>query len=126
MIAGIGIDIVDVGRISSLIRRYGSRFLARVLCEEEIHLCGERLDRAQYAAGRFAAKEAAFKALGAGRASGIGFHDIAVLSDGGEVPRLVLTGKAWERASLLEVTGAHVSISHERGYAVAVVVLERP
>ena len=78
MIAGIGIDIVDIARIEALLNRYGMRFLRRILSAEEISFCAGRHDAASCVAGRFAVKEAAFKALSMGRSSGIAFKDIVV------------------------------------------------
>lgn len=123
MIAGIGIDIVDVSRIDTLMRKHGPRFLERILTSEEMAFCASRHDSATCIAGRFAAKEAAFKALSCGRSSGITFKDIRVVT-GGESPRLILAGKARARADQLEVGRSHLSISHDRGCAVAIVILE--
>ena len=74
-------------------------------------------------AARFAAKEAAVKALGTGFSSGIGWRDVEVGSENGR-PSLTLHGRAAELASEMGVTGIHVSLTHEREYASAVVVLE--
>lgn len=125
MIAGVGIDIVDIHRVASIVERYGERFLERILTPAELGRCRALLDPAPYLAGRFAAKEAAFKALGAPRGSGIGFHDVSVDSSGGR-PVITLGGRAKERAAELDVRDVHVSISHDGGCAVAVVILERP
>jgi holo-[acyl-carrier protein] synthase len=123
MIIGVGIDIVDISRIDALWKRYGTRFLSRVFTPEEIAYCTARHDMAASLAGRFAAKEAAFKALSSDRASRIGFREIAVASRG-SLPRLTLAGKARERAAELGMDRCHLSISHDRGCAVAVVILE--
>ncbi|HOS97972.1 MAG TPA: holo-ACP synthase [Deltaproteobacteria bacterium] len=123
MIIGMGVDIVDIGRIDALRKRYGMRFLSRVFTPEEIAYCTARHDMAASLAGRFAAKEATFKALSSDRASGIGFREIGVASHG-SLPRLSLTGKARERAEELGMDRCHLSISHDRGCALAVVILE--
>ncbi|HPI92588.1 MAG TPA: holo-ACP synthase [Deltaproteobacteria bacterium] len=123
MIAGIGIDIADITRIEDLLKRYGMRFLQRILTPGEIASCMKRHDAAACIAGRFAAKEAAYKALSSGRTSGIGFKDITVDTDG-SAPRLTLARKALDRAAQIGVARIHVSISHDRGCAVALVVLE--
>ena len=123
MIIGIGIDIVEIARINTLLQRYGMRFLQRILSSEEIDYCMKRHDSASCVAGRFAVKEAAFKALSAERSSGISFQDISVeVADG--VPRLRLTGKAYELSRLKGAGKYHVSISHDSGCAVAVVIVE--
>jgi holo-[acyl-carrier protein] synthase len=123
VVIGLGIDIVDISRINTLLKKYGQRFLERVFSLDEIAYCMNRHDSATCLAGRFAVKEAAFKALSAGRSSGIPFKDIAVdMRDG--APQLILTGKAYELSQSLGVVKHHVSISHDKGCAVAVVILE--
>jgi holo-[acyl-carrier protein] synthase len=123
VVIGIGIDIVDITRINTLLQKYGRRFLDRVFSLDEIAYCMKRYDSATCLAGRFAVKEAAFKALSAGRSSGVPFKDISVkIMDG--IPQLTLTGKAHERSQYLGVVKHHISISHDKGCAVAVVILE--
>lgn len=123
MVIGIGIDIVDISRIKTLLQKYGRRFLGRVFSLDEITYCMKRYDSATCLAGRFAVKEAAFKALSAGRSSGIPFKDITIdMMDG--APQLTLSGKAHELSKSLGVVKHHVSISHDKGCAVAVVILE--
>jgi holo-[acyl-carrier protein] synthase len=123
VVIGIGIDIVDITRINNLLQKYGRRFLERVFSLEEITYCMKRSDSATCLAGRFAVKEAAFKALSVGRSSGVSFKDITVdMTDG--VPQLTLSGTAHGLSQSLGVVKHHVSISHDKGCAVAVVVLE--
>jgi holo-[acyl-carrier protein] synthase len=123
VVIGIGIDIVDITRINNLLQKYGRRFLERVFSLEEITYCMKRYDSATCLAGRFAVKEAAFKALSAKRSISIPFKDITVdMRDG--APHLTLTGKAHELSQGLGVVNKHVSISHDKGCAVAVVILE--
>ncbi len=123
MVIGLGIDIVDITRINTLLQKYGRRFLERIFSSDEITYCMERYDSATCLAGRFAVKEAAYKALSAGRSSGVPFRDITVdMHDG--APRVTLTGKAHELSQGLGVVKHHVSISHDKGCAVAVVILE--
>ena len=123
MVIGLGIDIVDITRINTLLQKYGRRFLERIFSLDEITYCMKRYDSATCLAGRFAVKEAAFKALSAGRSSGVPFKDITVdMHDG--APQLTLTGKAHELSQSLGVVKHHVSISHDKGCAVAVVILE--
>jgi holo-[acyl-carrier protein] synthase len=123
VIIGIGIDIIDISRINTLLQKYSRRFLGRVFSLDEITYCMKRYDSATCLAGRFAVKEAAFKALSAGRSSGVPFKDITLdMIDG--APQLTLTGKAHELSRRLGVVKHHVSISHDKGCAVAVVILE--
>jgi holo-[acyl-carrier protein] synthase len=123
MILGIGVDLVDIARIKALMGKYGERFITRVFSPEEIEYCTRRHDAAACLAGRFAAKEAAFKALSADRFSGIGFKEIRIIVREGR-PELTLEGKAKEKAQHLGITGIYLSISHDKGCAVAMVVLD--
>jgi holo-[acyl-carrier protein] synthase len=123
VVIGIGIDIVDISRIDTLLQKYARRFLERIFSLDEITYCMNRHNPATCLAGRFAVKEAAFKALSAGRSSGVPFKDITVdISNG--APQMTLTGKAHELSQGLGVVKHHVSISHDKGCAVAVVILE--
>ncbi|MGC9324662.1 MAG: holo-ACP synthase [Desulfomonilia bacterium] len=123
MIQGIGIDIVQVDRIASLVQRYGKRFVQRILTEEEISAWARRRDQSVFLAGRFAAKEAVFKALGTGLSHGISFRDVTVVRTDSR-PTLRLSGKADLRAREMNVSRMQLSISHEKSYAVAMVILE--
>lgn len=125
MIQGTGFDLAALPRIRTLLERYGDRFLCRVLTERERGgLPSAPAGRTAYVAGRFAAKEAAVKALGTGFSLGIGMHDVEILSLESGRPELHLYGAAAVRAETMGVKAAHVSISHERDVAGAVVILE--
>jgi holo-[acyl-carrier protein] synthase len=124
MIVGLGIDVASISRIQRALERFGPRFLARLLTEEERQAAERRQwDRAAFVAGRLAAKEASSKALGV--PEGIGWHDVEVSRDSSGAPRICFTGKALERVSAWGVTRAHLSITHDAGVAAAVVVLEK-
>jgi len=116
----IGIDIVDVGRISDLLSKYGERFIHRLLSGEEEAILRGRIDRSRFLAGRFAAKEAAIKALGLYITDRPSFRSLKVLSDVSGQPRLEFGG---ELSETLRSVSTLVSISHERTHAVAVVLL---
>lgn len=124
---GMGTDIVEVDRVAAGLERFGLRYAARILSPAERALLapGGGLPPAARLAGRFAAKEAAVKALGTGFSAGIGLHDVEILADAGGRPRLCLSGQAELRRRQLGARSLHVSISHERHYAVAVVILEK-
>ena len=125
MIQGTGFDLAALPRIKTLLEHYGERFLRRVLTEREREkLPAAPSGRTAYVAGRFAAKEAAVKALGTGFAGGIGMHDVEILSLPSGKPGLLLHGEAALQAERMGVKAAHVSISHERDVAGAVVILE--
>jgi holo-[acyl-carrier protein] synthase len=121
-IIGLGIDATDIPRITATIARYGDRFIRRIFTETEIAYCNRRREPAIHFAGRFAAKEAAMKALGLGW-RGLAFRDIEVGRDARGKPLLAFHGAARRRAEALRVRAAEVSITHGRDIAAAVVVL---
>ncbi|WP_440995561.1 holo-ACP synthase [Arhodomonas sp. SL1] len=123
-IRGMGCDIVAVARLRRLAPEPGSRFARRVLTTEEIAEGSGRADFPAFVARRYAAKEAAAKALGTGIGSGIGFHQIQVTHTRSGAPGLALTGEAARQLAALGATRAHLTISDERDYAVAFVVIE--
>lgn len=124
MIVGLGIDVASIARLGSGLSRFGDRFWNRVLTERErLDLAERGGNRAEALAGRFAAKEATIKALGA--PPGIGLHHVEVRRGAGGAPELFLFGVAREKADRLGVDRVHVSITHDVGIAAAVVVLER-
>lgn len=122
MIVGLGIDIVDLRRIRHTYQRFGARFLNRLLAPEEIALLPPC--PATHIGGRFAAKEAAVKALGTGFCHGISPLMILVANDAAGKPNLILCDNALARAKELGACKFHLSLSHERGYAAAIVILE--
>ena len=125
MIVGIGIDLIEIERVGELLREHGAAASRRVFTERERVDAGEGAGAAASLAARFAAKEAGMKALGTGWAQGIGFTDLELLRDPGGAPRLVLHGAARGRAESIGVTTIHVTLTHTRTAAAAVVILER-
>jgi holo-[acyl-carrier protein] synthase len=127
MIAGLGIDLADIDRIARLLARHPERSRARLFTAGERAYCDRRGAPARHFAARFAAKEAAYKALaGSDDARHIHWHDIEVANsplDGR--PSLRLHGRAARRAAELGVTTVHVTLTHSDAVAAAVVVLER-
>lgn len=113
-----GIDIIEIHRIARTIDRWGSRFLNRIYTEEELTYCKGRTSSL---AGRFAAKEAAMKALGTGT-KGIGWRDVEVIRASGAPPAINLHGRAATRAKNMGIQGLSLSISHSHDYALASVV----
>ena len=115
MITGIGTDIVELSRIKKLYKKYGETFLEKVLSDEEIALLPKG-DPVAFIAGRFAAREALVKALGA---KDFNFPHIIIKNDS--------DGRPYFEApeELAPATTLHLSISHERHYATAVVVAEK-
>jgi holo-[acyl-carrier protein] synthase len=124
MVVGLGIDVASVERVRRALERFGTRFSDRVLTSgERADLGPRKADRAEAFAGRFAAKEAALKALGGPR--DVGWHDLEVRRAASGAPELRFHGAAAEHGRRLGVGRAHVSITHDAGVAAAVVVLER-
>lgn len=123
-IVGIGTDIVDVTRVEEILARHGERFARRLLGAREYQGFLATNRPAGLLARRLAAKEAAAKALGTGIAAGVTFTDLEVVHDPRGRPALELHGVAAERMRALGASRSHLSISDERGYAVAFVVLE--
>ena len=135
MIVGLGIDLVELSRIRRSLERFGGHFLRKLLHPSE--LAGlfppDKPETAEdlispravaFAAGRFAAKEAGAKALGTGFSGGIGLHDIRVHSLVSGQPAISFHGQALSVAESLGVGAAHLSLTHARETAGAVVVLE--
>src|SRR5688572_28394574 len=112
-IIGSGIDATEISRIAEAIERYGDRFVHRVFTEAEIAYCRRKRDAASSFAARFAAKEAAMKALGTGHSRGVYWRGIEVVRHGGP-PRLQFHGGAEHRSLALGATGSVLTITHSR------------
>jgi holo-[acyl-carrier protein] synthase len=123
MIVGLGLDVCEIARVRRSLRRHGGRFMDRVLSSEERAFCEQRRDVAVPFAGRFAAKEAMIKALGA--PEGLRFHDMTVVPARGGPPQMQLSGAGAEAAKRMGASRIHLTITHDAGFAAAVVVLER-
>lgn len=123
MILGTGVDLVQVGRIGRLREKHGERFLNRVYTLAELDVCLGRASPDQGLAARYAAKEAAMKALGTGLAKGIGWRDVEVANRDGR-PVLLLHGRAARIAEEMGVKNCALSLTHEKEYAMAFVVME--
>jgi holo-[acyl-carrier protein] synthase len=124
MIVGTGIDLVEIERIQQSVERYGQRFLKRVYTAAEQAYCLRKKNAAESLAARFAAKEAAAKALGTGINHGVTWLEIEVLREPGGRPTIAFHGRAREFATRLGVQSAALSITHTRGLAMASVMLE--
>ena len=123
-VKGIGIDVVKVERIMQSIERHGSRFENRLFTPDELEYCRRHKDPVPHLAARFAAKEAAFKAIGTGLSGGVGWKMAEVIQPGGHQPTLVFSGVALERFTALGCTRSHLSLTHDGGLAIACVVIE--
>jgi holo-[acyl-carrier protein] synthase len=124
VIVGLGVDISEVDRIREAMARHGQRFIERVFTPAEIAYCNRHRDRAERFAGRFAAKEAAMKALGTGWSRGVRWVDIEVTRLPTGRPTLSLHGAAREIGEQLGMRRASLSITHSGNTALAQVIFE--
>jgi holo-[acyl-carrier protein] synthase len=124
MITGIGIDLVENARIRGSLERFGDRFLSRIYTEAEKEYCNKSASPAIHFAARFAAKEAAFKALGTGWSAGVKWKDIEVKRLPSGKPELHLHGEALAIATSQGATRFHVSLTHDQLISSAVVIFE--
>src|SRR5437870_13786805 len=113
MITGIGIDVIQNDRIRDSVQRFGDRFLNRIYTEDEIIYCKKCVNPEIHYAARFAAKEAAFKALGTGWAAGVKWKDIEVKRLSSGKPELHLFGEAHAVAASMGATRFYVSLTHD-------------
>lgn len=118
MIIGIGVDLVEVGRVKTLLKNPN---ISRIFTSQEIKYCQSRKNVAESFAVRFAAKEAFLKAIGTGwgTAQSPKLNEISV-----QIHSLYLNGKAKSICRKLKVIRTHLSLTHTKGYAMAVVILE--
>jgi holo-[acyl-carrier protein] synthase len=119
MTLGVGVDIVEVLRIAKMIERHGDMFLNRVFTPQEVAYCSARKAATQHYAGRWAAKEAVLKALGAGWSQNLRWQEIELLNEPAGRPLVRLSGGARLVADRLGVGEVLVSVSHCRTHAVA-------
>lgn len=123
-IVGMGTDIVEIVRLEQALRR-SDKLARRVLTTPEMAIFEQHKDPARYLAKRFAAKEAAVKALGTGIGNGVSWHHLCVENLPSGAPYLIFSGEFALRCEALGVCHSHLSISDEQHYAVATVILER-
>ncbi len=126
MIHGVGVDVVRVARIEAGLARFGDRFARRLTTPEEYADYRRAARPAHFLAKRFAAKEAAAKALGTGFRFGLSLRHIGVVRDALGKPSLVFRGRALELARARGIANVHLSLADEADLAIAYVVLERP
>jgi len=124
MIVGSGIDLVEIARIQQSVARFGPRFLDRVFTAPEQAYCLRKRNAAESLAARFAAKEAAAKALGTGISRGVNWLEIEVIREPGGRPSIRFHGRAAEIAGKMEVVHVALSLTHTASLAMANVILE--
>jgi holo-[acyl-carrier protein] synthase len=121
-IIGLGIDATDIHRIAGTLARYGERFMRRIFTDGEVAYCTRRRVPAIHFAGRFAAKEAAMKALGTGHTQGVLWRDVEVIRRGGP-PQLQLHGGAARRFHAIGGRSSLLTITHSDELAIAQVLI---
>jgi len=123
MIIGTGVDIVKNKRIERLINKYGEHFLKKVYTEIEIEYCQAKKNSISSFAARFAAKEAVLKALGTGMRNN-NWQEIEIANNELGKPEVLLFNKTAKKAEELKVTSIFISISHEKEYSIAQIIME--
>ena len=124
MIVGIGTDLVEIARIERSLSKFGDRFAGKILTPSELKSFQASKTKSHFLAKRFAAKEAAVKALGTGIGRGIGWQQLSVENNELGAPVLNVSGEFAARCEQRGITHWHVSLSDEQHYAVATVILE--
>ena len=124
MIVGLGLDIAEIDRIEAAIKRHGAPFLERLFTPAEVAYCESHKNKYERYAARFAAKEAAMKALGTGWSHGVRWRDIEVTREPSGKPTLRLEGVAADIADRMGVKNISLSITHSGNLALAQVIFE--
>ena len=125
MIVGTGIDIIEVYRIKISIQKYSDRFKKKIFTQKEIDYCDSQAEPAKHFAARFSVKEAVLKCFGTGMSGGILWKDIEVDKLESGQPILNLYGKGEKIFDQLNLKHIHISITHDKSYAVAHAIAEK-
>ena len=125
MIYGVGLDIIEIKRIKKSLEKYSSRFENKVFTDTEIDYCQSQADPGKHFAARFAVKEAVSKSLGTGISRDVGFKDIEVVNQASGKPIVRMMGQGKKLFEKLNLKSIHISISHDRHYAIAHAIAEQ-
>jgi holo-[acyl-carrier protein] synthase len=125
MIYGTGIDIIEIKRIKNSLEKFSPRFEDKVFTNTEIDYCKSQADPGKHFAARFAVKEAVSKSLGTGISGDVGFKDIEVINQPSGKPIIKMTGRGKKLFEKLNLKSIHISISHDRHYAIAHAIAEQ-
>jgi len=125
MIYGIGIDLVENDRIEKIINKWGEKFLSRVFSDREITYCERHAGAFIHYGARFAVKESFLKAIGTGLGRGVKLQEIEVVNEKSGKPEIRLSGGAQEFFVNAGIQQIHLSITHTKNYASAMVLLEK-
>jgi holo-[acyl-carrier protein] synthase len=124
MIAGLGIDIIEVERIAEKIMK-ANGFREMVFSENEIDYCESKTYKYEHYAARFAAKEAFFKALGTGWLDDTAFNEVEIVNDAAGKPGIVFRGRTKDTLDSMGIINIQVSLTHIKATAAAVVIIEK-
>ena len=125
MIFGTGLDIIEIDRIKKSLAKYSPRFENKIFTDGEIHYCQLQADPGKHFAARFAVKEAVSKSLGTGINDEVGFKDIEVVNQTSGKPIVKMGGRGKILFEKLNLKFIHISISHDRHYAIAHAIAEQ-
>lgn len=125
MIFGTGLDIIEIKRIKRSLEKYSPRFENKIFTDKEISYCQSQADPGKHFAARFAVKEAVSKSLGTGINHDVGFKDIEVINQDSGKPIVIMSGQGKKLFDKLNLKSIHISISHDRHYAIAHAIAEQ-
>ena len=125
MIFGIGTDLVEVSRVEKILQKWGEKFIKKVYSQNEIEYCEKKAFPSIHYAARFAAKESFLKSLGIGLGMGVKLQDIEVINNQQGSPVLIVHERIRARLDKLGINALHISITHTREHAQAIVILEK-
>ena len=125
MIFGTGLDIIEIDRIKKSLAKYSPRFEKKIFTDGEINYCQLQADPGKHFAARFAVKEAVSKSLGTGITHEVGFKDIEVVNQTSGKPIVKMGGRGKILFEKLKLKFIHISISHDRHYAIAHAIAEQ-
>ena len=125
MIFGTGLDIIEIDRIKKSLEKYSPRFENKIFTDGEINYCQSQADPGKHFAARFAVKEAVSKSLGTGITHEVGFKDIEVVNQTSGKPIVKMGGRGKTLFEKLNLKSIHISISHDRHYAIAHAIAEQ-
>jgi holo-[acyl-carrier protein] synthase len=125
MIYGTGVDIIEIKRIQNSLTKFSPRFEEKVFTDNEIKYCQSQADPVKHFAARFAVKEAVSKSLGTGISKEVGLKDIEVVNQDSGKPLVVMNGQGKKLFEKLNLKCIHISISHDKHYAIAQAIAEQ-